>query len=244
MGDVLAKLLVAYKNEPDGTNLPFFQWLDSLSYFEVCKKLKEQAFCSTEWVRQFAPLFTKGVKYMDQMERNKHRVFINPSTGKIFRRRLETLDTTTQGFKTLFSGKGWGIWVMSPQAGLYTCSHIKGELQHSSLLAGGKVMGAGEWKVEGGVLKMISGKSGHYRCDIEMFHAALQRMEAMGVAMGNVDVILWLGGEPKLVKAGKFLSDPQIKNTYRPIGRNTPFDPVRDEPKKLIGAHRTAQTGN
>ena len=70
---------------------------------------------------------------------------------------------STSMMSTVESGSGWGIFVLSPEVELYVGEHVEGEMQnHSTLLAGGAVIAAGELTVEGGDLKVMTAKSGHY----------------------------------------------------------------------------------
>lgn len=69
-------------------------------------------------------------------------------------------DTSTT--ETHFSGKGWGIFVVSPEGKIFGGTHEAGKHHHSSFLGGGMVMAAGEIVCFGGIPKMITCKSGHY----------------------------------------------------------------------------------
>ncbi|MEO5859349.1 MAG: hypothetical protein ABIR33_10405 [Pyrinomonadaceae bacterium] len=64
--------------------------------------------------------------------------------------------------ETHFSGKGWGIFVVSPEGKIYGGTHKAGKHHHSSFLGGGMVMAAGEIVCYGGIPRMITAKSGHY----------------------------------------------------------------------------------
>ncbi|MFO1329434.1 MAG: hypothetical protein U1F56_18890 [Rubrivivax sp.] len=68
----------------------------------------------------------------------------------------------TEDQETAFSSTGWAIFVVSPTREMYSSSHIVGKLHHSSFLSGRPVMAAGELVVDGGVIKVVTGKSGHY----------------------------------------------------------------------------------
>jgi hypothetical protein len=69
----------------------------------------------------------------------------------------------TEDMETHFSGKGWGIFVCSPDGKLFIHSHEAGVHHHSSFLAGGAVLAAGEIVVREGVVMVITPKSGHYQ---------------------------------------------------------------------------------
>ncbi len=68
----------------------------------------------------------------------------------------------TRDSVTHFSGKGWGIYVVSSDGDLYGGSHKAGKHHHSSFLGGGMVIAAGEMAVYDGIPRFISAKSGHY----------------------------------------------------------------------------------
>ncbi|MCB1023395.1 MAG: hypothetical protein KDB79_03340 [Acidobacteria bacterium] len=69
----------------------------------------------------------------------------------------------TYSTETHFTGKGWGVFVVSPKGKIYGGNHIAGEHHHSSFLAGGMVKAAGEMACFDGVPRFITAKSGHYK---------------------------------------------------------------------------------
>ncbi len=78
------------------------------------------------------------------------------------------LDTSDQPYhtaakETAFSGTGWAIFVISPEGDFFSGSHEVGKHHHSSFLGGGAVMAAGEIVVDNGIIRFITGKSGHYK---------------------------------------------------------------------------------
>lgn len=96
----------------------------------------------------------------------------------------------TGDMTTAFSGPGHAIWVCAPDRRFYSASHEVGTFHHSSFLAGGPVMGAGEWSINQGRLVMISNKTGHYRAGAqELFHVML-RLSVNGVDLNSV-VVFW-----------------------------------------------------
>ena len=139
---------------------PFFEWLNRLSYFQIVQLL-ENAGRSDGWIRQFAPAFMTGVTYMDAASRRRCAVSIK--RGKLSLGGV-VLDTERMQLETVFSGIGWAIWVMSPRERLYTSSHVKGSLQHSSFLAGGDVAAAGTMTISRqNRLVSADNASGHYK---------------------------------------------------------------------------------
>jgi hypothetical protein len=65
--------------------------------------------------------------------------------------------------QTHFTGSGWGIFVWAPDGRLFIHSHEAGVHHHSSFLAGGAVLGAGEIVVQEGTVLVVTPKSGHYQ---------------------------------------------------------------------------------
>ncbi len=119
----------------------------------------------TKYVGEHDPLnpqrffYPKTVHYMSDAERDAHRLVVRD--GKLYRSDGSPFDTTSAA--THHSGGGRAMYVMDGEGNIYA-SNIQtvGELHHSSFLGGANVAGAGEIKVENGVLKVISRKSGHY----------------------------------------------------------------------------------
>lgn len=82
--------------------------------------------------------------------------------GKIYSNVNRVTLFDTRDMVSHFGGKGWAIYVMSPEANIHASTHSVGHRHHSSLLAGADVAGAGEMRVLAGQLMHISNKSGHY----------------------------------------------------------------------------------
>ncbi len=81
---------------------------------------------------------------------------------------------TTFGQRTAHSGKNFAIWVCSPGGIFYTHAHVVSQFHHSTFLAGGRVLGAGEWVVSAGKILLITHKTGHYAASPRnLFHALL-----------------------------------------------------------------------
>jgi hypothetical protein len=73
------------------------------------------------------------------------------------------------------------IWVCvfdeSAQAvKFYTHVCKQDRFHHSSFVASKGVLGAGEWVIEQGALKLVSGISGHYKPDLSLFHQSVMKM--------------------------------------------------------------------
>jgi hypothetical protein len=73
---------------------------------------------------------------------------------------VEPFDTSEMFSK--HSGKGFGIYVMSPSGTFYVDQHKVSLFHHSSFLAGGDVAGGGEIMIHNGTLKVVTNKTGHY----------------------------------------------------------------------------------
>ena len=69
----------------------------------------------------------------------------------------DTRDTVTH-----FSGKGWAIFVVSPEGYLYGGTHKAAKHHHSSFLAAVWYSQQAKWHVIDGIPRFITAKSGHY----------------------------------------------------------------------------------
>jgi len=78
---------------------------------------------------------------------------------------------------------------------------------HSSLSAGGEVIAAGEWIVEGGKLVGLSANSGHYQPTLTFLHQAAQHLKT--VIDGGTFVYTWVN-----YPALKFLTSPAGEGRY------------------------------
>jgi hypothetical protein len=210
MGDYLFVLFQEYMGNVAYQGHPFFTWVDSLRPFGVIAILKR---LKPHWqINMRATLaFMKGVQYLDETSRGQYAVRVTPRglmwRGKVF-------DTVLRRLSTIFSGKGWAIWVLSPNGRLYTNSHIKGEFQHSSFLAGGKVDGAGEWQVRDGEITKITGKSGHYQPNVDDFVDALRTMEDKGVNLRETVALLNESGKTVEIPVRALLHGDAAKNPF------------------------------
>lgn len=87
---------------------------------------------------------------------------------------------------TNFSGKGFSMCVYSKTKGLFCASHKVHRWHHSSLLAGESCMFAGELKVERGIVKVLTNKSGHYKPGEEATLKMLEELAARGMDLSDV----------------------------------------------------------
>lgn len=239
MGFVLADFMRYH--ESHSIPKPFFAWLDGLSYFEVVKILKHDLGKTDAYIRQFARPFMRGVAYLNEASRKTYRVKVDKASGKLSWRGAP-FDTEKSKLQTVFSGIGWGIWVLSPKDKFYSGPHVKGEFHHSSFLSGEPVKAAGEWKVRDGVVESVTGKTGHYMCDCEDLVYALRTLTGKGVSLAKAKVIIWEAtGErkPREVPALSFMIDKKLQQDYAAFGSAPLNKPVRPEPRgSFMGAHR------
>jgi hypothetical protein len=123
---------------------------------------------------------------------------------------------TTTSLNSHWSGNGWAMWVESRNKEFYANRMKVLKFQHTSFLAGDKVRGAGEWVVEQGLLKKMSGRSGHYQPSLDHLLQALRDLQGMNVAaLDNVDVILY---ERSMLSsyAQKIIKWRDLKNVANP----------------------------
>ena len=105
-------------------------------------------------------VFGTKVKYLSFAERKEYEIFVNKK-GLIVNHLGEIIDTSKS--RTIKSGSGVGIFVMSPKGRIYLSQrHAVGKFHHSSFLKGGPVATAGEISIINGKIKMINNRSGHY----------------------------------------------------------------------------------
>jgi hypothetical protein len=123
------------------------------------------------------------VRYLGSpAERQAHRVHVR--RGRVYTATGERFHTGDH--QTAFSGQGWAIFVMSPARHVYSGSHTVGKFHHSSFLAGGPVLSAGEWAVREGRVVAVTAKSGHYKPTVEMFYQMLRKLKRRGVDLRGV----------------------------------------------------------
>lgn len=163
----------------------------------------------------------KGVKYCDAVERmsyviNIEKGIVKDVNGNIY---------DTSGQSTVFSGKGWAIFVMAPNDTLYANSHKADEFHHSSFLSGAPIKCAGEIKIEKGKIAKVTPKTGHYKAEAAELNYFLQFCQKNGVDLRNVQVCpepfkepkKWFPGDQVLLAGGKEPTPQNIAAARRKI---------------------------
>lgn len=82
------------------------------------------------------------------------------------------------------------IFVVSPDNQLYVGVYDRGKFNHSSFLAGGSVLSAGEMVLENGKIKTITDKSGHYQSSEQMILRGLDALIKSGADLSQTQVIM------------------------------------------------------
>lgn len=118
------------------------------------------------------------VHYMDELERETHRLFIGPG-GRFFRafdgKLFDTTVAEKQGHLPLFVEDEFGNF--------YAAVKVPGVIQHSSFFGGRIVTGAGFVTAKDGFVTSILSSSGHYRPGTEFNDNALAVQRARGLVL-------------------------------------------------------------
>ena len=97
----------------------------------------------------------------------------------------------TRAMTSKASGPGFAIFVMDRDGVLYAGGHKVGLFHHSSFLGGKKAAAAGEIRVEGGRLKEVTAKSGHYMPTPENTRVFVEELARAGANLRGVKVKVW-----------------------------------------------------
>src|SRR5690606_5229172 len=130
------------------------------------------------------------------------------------------VDTTNaSGVGTMFrQGVAKHIFVMTPEGQIravdpWAARSVKhGQfswVNHSSLVGGGDVAGAGERRIEGGKLQQVSDQSRHYQRNGQQVSQTLHQLKAMKVDLSGVALKLTAKKKdeaPLIIPAEKFLA--------------------------------------
>jgi len=162
-----------------------------------------------------------GVKYCnDTAARNKFKIEFR---GRQLWRRDQLFDTRAlmehYGAKGNYEMTGEVIWIMSKENPEEFYSHVGklGRVHHSTFFGGEAVRAAGDWRVEQGVIRQITGRSGHYKPGIGPLIQALRILHSRGVLEHTDACVLvwegWGGGTGKRVSLQELEGS---SNLYRP----------------------------
>jgi hypothetical protein len=146
--------------------------------------------------------FLTGVAYLDQATRPNYLVTFKAGLANY---RGNLLDST--GMRTVFSGNGFGIWVMDSGGRMYAGNHVLGQLHHSSFLSGEKIRAGGELKAKNGTIEFLSGKSGHYQPPIANLVFAVKALEYHGVVISQMRVLVFKPA-PTIITGRQLLLNP------------------------------------
>ena len=234
MGDLLKACHEVYKEKfPGGIGegadkAPgFYEWLDGLAEFErivmIGNSLRKQGGAPVGSHHNLKPslvrAFIKGVKYLDQASRPDYRVTFQNGLAHYRGDPFTTFD-----MRTVFSGPGFGIWVMSPSGEMYAGPHMYGGFHHSSFLAGAPVRSAGEIRANCGRIEFISAKSGHYMPTAEHLAWAIETLGIHQVDLSGTRVAVWPrtegDGRVRLVSAQEFLTNNLQYNAWGTFTRD------------------------
>ena len=124
---------------------------------------------------------------------------------------------STRNLSTVFSGTGWGIFVVDMERNLYVHKHVEGKYHHSTFLSGAPVAAAGEIAAEDGWVKVITAKSGHYMPTVDDM---LRLVRSFPLILGNAvirpDFSDTRGGNPaKCYWVGEFRRDGTAAPTLK-----------------------------
>jgi hypothetical protein len=190
--------------------------------------------------RQAITALVPAVKYQTKDEQKQTRVTLGGQltwSGEHPNQDKRNMLVDTSADSTWFSGVGTAIYAMSPRGDFHIASHQIGRFHHSSLLGGDPVAAAGEIKVDKGVVKMASIKTGHYKAGEDNLRQLIRVFFKRGVSL-NFEVRDHENKPfPKKVKkpatgtATKTAAEWYSRDTYDREKTNTALASVLDEMK-------------
>lgn len=155
--------------------------------------------------------------------------------GGFLFRKGEPLSTSNE--VTVHSGKGWAIFVISPQEKLYCGSHLPGVFHHSSFLGDGAIMAAGEIRTdESGKITHISSKSGHYKPTSEENIELLRWFQKNGANLSEVSFTYFLadGSVSLPINARVYLDTLESSKSHAPYAPAAPIFETSTTTEALI----------
>jgi hypothetical protein len=136
-------------------------------------------------------------------------------------------ELSTEWKRTWFSGGGFAIWVMNKRGRMFVGNHVSGEFHHSSFLSGADVMCGGEIQAIKGKIKLLSGKSGHYKPSIEHLIWALEVLKTCVDNFDQIKILVWKKiaytsqgglalekGQPCLISPRTLMAKPILWNSW------------------------------
>jgi hypothetical protein len=96
------------------------------------------------------------------------------------------------------------IFVIGMDGELYIERPVKSKFHHSSFFSGGQVLGAGEIKIQNGVITLFTNRSGHYRPNQQQFSRMVLRLLEMGATFKDSAIVPYTN-LPK---------DPIVRSTF------------------------------
>lgn len=133
--------------------------------------------------------------------------------GRLCRDAAGTQPFDTSAMSTVQSGLGYASYVMSEEGNIHSDSHIISSRHHSSLLGGRQVAGAGEMKVEAGVIKYLSNKSGHHRPNVLHLVQTLHQLQKLQANLNAARIVVLPSGDEHATVAG-FLASLAPEQDY------------------------------
>ncbi|MBK9153955.1 MAG: hypothetical protein IPM25_07015 [Chloracidobacterium sp.] len=230
---------VELRHEKKSTDLSFYRWFETLSDDELMILTKGNQLLATS--------------YQSEAGREEFRVFVDGNKLKKLTSPDVLSDFNTSGYRTNFAGKGWCIFVMSPEGSLYCNNHddVSGWF-HAAFLGGKPVLAAGELFVKNGVLHAMTPKSGHYKPRQDDLINGLKELRKQGLSLAETQLMSfkldahgkgimtkgagvltqWFDAEEYIVSAGArgLLREEGISKEYRFV-----FSPVTNKPQMVQG---------
>jgi len=204
---VVGAAFTEWKKNETQTRLNIADWLEQV-YVPECEDDPFGKYIANRMQRLGKKISDgKGVKYCDEQERKSYVIRI--TVGKVQDAHGDIYDTTEES--TVFSGKGWAIFVMAPDDTLYAHSHKADEFHHSSFLAGAPIKSAGEIQIKARTILKVTPKTGHYQAGPAELKYFLLFCQKNGVALKEMQVCpdpfdqkkKWFPGDEVLLAGGK-----------------------------------------
>lgn len=236
MGVYLASAWETYRNET-APDKGFWEWVDEKISTDPAKAAREwnadlfRALDATPaLIPQHVQWFKEGVKYIAEGEA-RDRYKVTEKDGRLyFKLRREDAESEPFDSKELWDRRrqkgppesgpvpvGNAIWAMHGKQ-FYTNISKVGRFHHSSFTAGGAVEAAGEWEVEQGKVKWISGQSGHYKPDIDALVKAVRALPKSVITEETEVRLFQLQNEARLkVKDFLDMADKDKLRGYFPV---------------------------